>query len=106
MPHPVLGLHLGDGGPPGAAEHHAGVKGRINFGVPTTICHCERAFVTDPLRLPEHVRREGGVGRGGLRGHGGEGAQGPLGGVGEHVGGHLDTQDLQHDKEGEFHFPL
>ena len=106
MPHPVLILQLGDDGPPGPAEHQAGVQGRINFAGPNANCHYEKALSLEPLRLPEHVRRDGGVGRGGLRGHRGEGAQGPLGGVGEHVGGHHDTQDLQHDKEGELHFSL
>ena len=44
MPHPVLVLQLGDDGPPGPAEHQAGVQGRINFAGPNANCHYEKAL--------------------------------------------------------------
>ena len=106
MLHPVLRLHLGDDGAPGAAEQGAGVQARINFGVPTTVGYIQILSHSLVIQSPEQVRGECRVVLGGLLGHGGVGPQGPLGGVGPGQLGHLGIEDLQHVTPNEINLSL
>ena len=103
---PVLRLHLGDDGAPGAAEQGAGVQARVNFGVPTTVGYIQILSHSLVIQLPEQVRGECRVVLGGLLGHGDVGPQGPLGGVGPDQVRHLGIEDLQHDTRGENNITL
>ena len=103
---PVLRLHLGDDGAPGATEQGAGVQARVNFGVPTTDGYLQILSHSLVINSPEQVRGERRVVLGGLLGHGGVGPQGPLGGVGPDQDGHLGIEDLQHDTRSENNITL
>ena len=106
MLHPVLRLHLGDDGAPGAAEQGTSVQTRINFGVPTTVGYIQILYHSLGISLPKQVRGERRVDLGGLLGHGGEGPQGPLGGVAPNQVRHLGIEDLQHVTRNEINISL